>query len=104
MMMLTDKFENNGKTSYSGYKALKTVVQPSPMEGFDAARYAFVKVDKQVNAPGINATHHLNIIVNTETMKVSSTTSGDYEDHQGIDLQALELYNNPAYNKAIPLF
>ena len=104
MMMLTDKFENNVKTSYSGYKYLKTVVQPSPMEGFDAARYAFVKVDKQVNAPGINATHHLNIIVNTETMKVSSTTSGDYEDPQGIYLQALELYNNKAYKKAIPLF
>ena len=104
MMMLTDKFENNVKTSYSGYKYLKTIVQPSPMEGFDAARYAFVKVDKQVNAPGINATHHLNIIVNTETMKVSSTTSGDYEDPQGIYLQALELYNNKAYKKAIPLF
>lgn len=48
MMMVTDKFENNVKTSYSGYKYLKTIVQPSPLEGFDAARYAFVKVDKQV--------------------------------------------------------
>ena len=104
MMMLTDKFENNVKTSYSGYKYLKTVVQPSPMEGFDAARYAFVKVDKQVNAPGINATHHLNIIVNTETMKVSSTTSEDFEDPQSIYLKALEKYNKGDYNSAIPLF
>lgn len=104
MMMVTDKFENNVKTSYSGYKYLKTIVQPSPLEGFDAARYAFVKVDKQVKASGINATHHLNIIVNTENMKVSSTTSGDYEDPQGIYLQALELYNNKKFKKAIPLF
>lgn len=104
MMMVTDKFENNVKTSFSGYKYLKTVVQPSPMEGFDAARYAFVKVDKQVNAPGINATHHLNIIVNTETMKVSSTTSEDFEDPQSIYLKALEKYNKGDYNSAIPLF
>ena len=104
MMMLTDKFENNVKTSYSGYKYLKAVVQPSPLEGFDAATYAFVKVDKQVKAPGINATHHLNIIVNTATMKVSSTTSENFEDPQGIYLQALELYNSKDYKKAIPLF
>jgi len=104
MMMLTDKFENNVKTSYSGYKYLKAVVQPSPLEDFDAATYAFVKVDKQVKAPGINATHHLNIIVNTATMKVSSTTSENFEDPQGIYLQALELYNSKNYKKAIPLF
>ena len=104
MMMLTDKFENNVKTSYSGYKYLKTVVQPSPLKEFDAARYAFVKVDKQVNAPGIKTKQRLNIIVNTATMKVSSTISEDYEDPQRIYLEALELYNNKNYKKAIPLF
>ena len=104
MMMLTDKFENNVKTSFSGYKYLKTVVQPSPLKEFDAARYAFVKVDKQVNAPGIKTKQRLNIIVNTATMKVSSTISEDYEDPQRIYLEALELYNNKNYKKAIPLF
>lgn len=104
MMMVTDKFENNVKTSYAGFQYLKAVVQPSPLEGFDAATYAFVKVDKQVNAPGINATHHLNIIVNTETMKVSSTTSEDFEDPQSIYLKALEKYNSNDFNAAIPLF
>ena len=104
MMMVTDKFENNVKTSYSSYKYLKTIVQPSPLEGFDAARYAFVKVDKEVDAPGIKGKHHLNIIVNTSTMKVSSTTSEDFEDPQSIYLKALEKYNDGDYNSAIPLF
>lgn len=104
MMIVTDKFENNVKTSYSGFKYLKAVVQPSPMEGFDAATYAFVKVDKQVNATGVNAKHHLNIIVNTETMKVSSTTSDDFEDPQSIYLKALEKYNDKRFDAAIPLF
>ena len=67
MMMLTDKFENNVKTSYSGYKYVKTIVQPSPLEGFDAASYAFVKVNKQVNTGSYKAKMNLNVIVNTET-------------------------------------
>lgn len=104
MMLLTDKFENNVKTSYSGFKYLKAIVQPSPLEGFDAATYAFVKVDKEVEAPGIKGKHHLNIIVNTVTMKVSSTTSEDFEDPQGIYLKALENYNNKNFKAAIPLF
>ena len=104
MMMLTDKFENNVKTSYSGYKYVKLVVQPSPLKEFDAARYAFVKVDKQVNAPGIKTKQHLNIIVNTVTMKVSSTISEDYEDPQRVYLEALEKFNEGDYKKAIPLF
>lgn len=104
MMLLTDKFENNVKTSYSGFQYLKAIVQPSPLEGFDAATYAFVKVDKEVEAPGIKGKHHLNIIVNTATMKVSSTTSEDFEDPQGIYLKALEKYNNNDFKAAIPLF
>ncbi|MBP3285902.1 MAG: hypothetical protein J6M15_03055 [Prevotella sp.] len=104
MMMLTDKFENNVKTSYSGYKYIKMVVQPSPLKEFNAATYAFVKVDKQVNAPGIKAKLHLNVIVNTATMKVSSTISEDYEDPQRIYLEALEKYNEGDYSQAIPLF
>ena len=104
MMMVTDKFENNVKTSYSGYKYLKTVVQPSPLEGFDAARYAFVKVDKQVDAPGIKSKQRLNIIVNTSTMKVSSTISEDFEDPQRVYLEALEKFNDGDYKAAVPLF
>ena len=104
MMMVTDKFENNVKTSYSGYKYLKTIVQPSPLEGFDAARYAFVKVDKQVDAQGIKSKQRLNIIVNTSTMKVSSTISEDFEDPQRVYLEALEKFNDGDYKKAIPLF
>lgn len=104
MMMLTDKFENDVKTTYSGYKYVKMVVQPSPLKEFDAARYAFVKVDKQVNASGVKLKHHLNIIVNTATLKVSSTISEDYEDPQRVYLEALEKFNNGDYKKAIPLF
>ncbi len=104
MMTLTDKFENSVKTSYSGYEYVKTVVQPSPLKEFDAASYAFVKVEKKVSAKGINATQHLNIIVNTATMKISSTISEDYEDPQSIYLDALELFNIGDYNGAIPLF
>lgn len=104
MMMLTDKFENNVKTSYSGYKYVKLVVQPSPLKEFDAASYAFVKVDKQVNAPGIKSKQHLNIIVNTATLKVSSTISEDYEDPQRVYLEALELFNDAKYKDAIPMF
>ena len=104
MMMLTDKFENNVKTSYSGYKYLKTVVQPSPLKEFDAARYAFVKVDKQVNAAGMKSKQRLNIIVNTATMKVSSTISEDYEDPQRLYLEALEKFNNKDYKAASPQF
>ena len=104
MMMVTDKFENNVKTSYSGFKYLKAVVQPSPLEGFDAARYAFVKVDKLVDAPGVKSKQRLNIIVNTSTMKVSSTISEDFEDPQRVYLEALEKYNEGDYNSAIPLF
>ena len=104
MMMVTDKFENNVKTTYSGYKYVKMVVQPSPLKEFDAACYAFVKVDKQVNAPGVKSKQHLNIIVNTSTMKVSSTISEDYEDPQRVYLEALEKFNAGDYKKAIPLF
>ena len=104
MMTLTDKFENNVKTSYSGYKYLKTIVQPSPLEGFDAASYAFVKVNKQVNTGSYKAKMNLHIIVNTETMKVSSTISEDYEDPQSIYLEALTKYNEGKYEEAIPLF
>ena len=104
MMMLTDKFENNVKTSFSGFKYLKAVVQPSPLEGFDAARYAFVKVDKQVDAPGIKSKQRLNIIVNTSTMKVSSTISEDFEDPQRVYLEALEKFNDGDYKAAVPLF
>ena len=104
MMTLTDKFENNVKTSYSGYKYVKTIVQPSPLEGFDAASYAFVKVNKQVNTGRYKAKMNLNVIVNTETMKVSSTISEDYEDPQSIYLEALTKYNEGKYEEAIPLF
>ena len=104
MMMVTDKFENNVKTSYSGYKYVKMVVQPSPLKEFDAARYAFVKVDKQVDAPGIKSKQRLNIIVNTSTMKVSSTISEDYEDPQRVYLEALEKFNDGDYKAAVPLF
>lgn len=104
MMMLTDKFENKVKTSFSGYKYVKLVIQPSPLKEQDAARYAFVKVDKQVKAQGINSKQKLNIIVNTATMKVSSTISEDYEDPQKIYLEALEKFNDGNYKAAIPLF
>ena len=104
MMMLTDKFENNVKTSYSGYKYLKTIVQPSPLEGFDAAKYAFVQVKKQVNTGSYQAKMNLHIIVNTATMKVSSTISEDYEDPQSVYLTALEKFNDKDYKAAIPLF
>lgn len=104
MMVLTDKFENNVKTSYSGFKYVKLVVQPSPLKEFDAAQYAFVKVDKQVETSGMKAKQHLNIIVNTATMKVSSTISEDYEDPQRIYMEALEEFNGGNYKQAIPLF
>ena len=104
MMMLTDKFENNVKTSYSGYKYVKTIVQPSPLEGFDATSYAFVKVNKQVNTGSYKAKMNLNVIVNTETKKVSSTISEDYEDPQSIYLEALEKFNDKDYKAAIQLF
>ncbi len=104
MMMLTDKFENNVKTSYAGYKYLKTVVQPSPLKEFDATSYAFIKVDKQLTINGKKTKQRLNIIVNTATMKVSSTISEDYEDPQRIYLEALERFNNKEYKEAIPLF
>ena len=105
MMMLTDKFENNVKTSYSGFKYIKLIVQPSPMKEFDAASYAFIKVDKQLNAPGLKSKkQHLNIIVNTATMKVSSTISEDYEDPQSVYMKALEMFNDGKYKSAIPLF
>ena len=104
MMMLTDKFEHNVKTSYSGYKYIKTIVQPSPLKDFDATTYAFVKVDKQVNTVNFKSKQHLNVIVNIATMKVSSTISEDYEDPQRVYLEALEMFNNGDYKKAIPMF
>ncbi len=105
MMMLTDKFENNVKTSYSGFKYIKLIVQPSPMKEFDAASYAFVKVDKQLNATGLKVKkQHLNIIVNTATLKVSSTISEDYEDPQSVYMKGLEMFNEGKYKSAIPLF
>jgi TPR repeat protein len=105
MMMLTDKFENNVKTSYSGFKYVKLIVQPSPMKEFDAASYAFVKVDKQLNATGLKVKkQHLNIIVNTATLKVSSTISEDYEDPQSVYMKGLEMFNEGKYKSAIPLF
>ena len=104
MMMLTDKYENSVKTSYSGFKYIKLVVQPSPLKEFDAASYAFIKVDKQINSGSIKSKQHLNIIVNTATMKVSSTISEDYEDPQKIYLEALEKFNEKDYKSAIPMF
>ena len=104
MMVLTDKFENSVKTNYSGFKYIKLVVQPSPLKEFDAASYAFVKVDKQVNAGSMKSKQHLNIIVNTATLKISSTISEDYEDPQRIYLEALEKFNEGKYKTAIPLF
>lgn len=104
MMMLTDKFDNKVKTSFSGYKYVKLVIQPSPLKEQDAARYAFVKVDKLIKAKGINSKQKLNIIVNTATMKVSSTISEEYEDPQKTYLEALEKFNEGNYNAAIPLF
>ena len=103
MMMLTDKFDNNVKARHSGYKYLKSVSQPSPL-GFDAVTYAFVKADKKIEAPGYSGASKLNILVNTSTMKVSSTISEDYEDPQGIYFQALELYNQGDLDGALPLF
>lgn len=103
MMMLTDKFENNIKTSYSGYKYIKYVVQPSPLKEFDAARYAFIKVSKNIENKGIKLKQNLNILVNTTTMKVSSTISEDYEDPQRIYLEALEKFNAGNYNATIPM-
>ena len=103
MMMLTDKFENNIKTSYSGYKYIKYVVQPSPLKEFDAARYAFIKVSKNIESKGIKLKQNLNILVNTTTMKVSSTISEDYEDPQRIYMEALEKFNAGNYNATIPM-
>ena len=103
MMMLTDKFENNIKTSYSGYKYIKYVVQPSPLKEFDAARYAFIKVSKSIESKGIKLKQNLNILVNTTTMKVSSTISEDYEDPQRIYMEALEKFNAGNYNATIPM-
>lgn len=104
MMLLTDQFENNVKTTYSGYQYLKSVVQPSPLKEFEPTTFAFVKVDKQLTAPGINSKLHLNVVVNTATMKVSSTISEDYEDPQRIYLEGLEKFNDGNYAQAIPLF
>lgn len=103
MMMLTDKFENNIKTTYSGYKYIKYVVQPSPLKEFDAARYAFIKVSKNIEGKGIKLRQNLNILVNTTTMKVSSTISEDYEDPQRIYLEALEKFNAGNYTATIPM-
>lgn len=103
MMMLTDKFENNIKTSYSGYKYIKYVVQPSPLKEFEAARYAFIKVSKNIESKGIKLRQNLNILVNTTTMKVSSTISEDYEDPQRIYMEALEKFNAGNYNATIPM-
>ena len=104
MMLLTDKYDNKVKTSYSGFEYLEAIVQPSPMKDFDATTYAVVKVDKNVNVEGKKTLHHLKITVNTSTMKVSSTTSEDYEDPQGVYLEALKQFNEEQYQKAIPLF
>lgn len=103
MMMLTDKFENNIKTSYSGYKYIKYVVLPSPLKEFEAARYAFIKVSKNIESKGIKLKQNLNILVNTTTMKVSSTISEDYEDPQRIYMEALEKFNAGNYNATIPM-
>lgn len=103
MMMLTDKFENNIKTTYSGYKYIKYVVQPSPLKEFEAARYAFIKVSKNIESKGIKLRQNLNILVNTTTMKVSSTISEDYEDPQRIYMEALEKFNAGNYNATIPM-
>lgn len=104
MMILTDKYDNNVKTSYSGYKFIKAVVQPSPLKEFDAVRYALIKVDKQVITSGFKSNQHLNIIVNTSTMKVSSTISEDYEDPQKFYIEGLEKFNDGKYDAALPLF
>lgn len=104
MMMLTDKYDNKVKTSYSGFEYLEAIVQPSPMKDFDATTYAVINVDKYVNVEGKKSLHHLKITVNTSTMKVSSTTSEDYEDPQGVYLEALKQFNKEQYQKAIPLF
>lgn len=104
MMQITEKFDNNVKTSFSGFKYVKTVVQPSGIEGFPAARYAFVKVDKKVDAKGFKATNHFNILVNLDNLKISSTISEDYEDPQSIYLNGLEMFNYMEYKKAANLF
>ena len=104
MMMITENYEHEVQTSFSGYKYMKTVVQPSPLKGFDAAVYAFVSVKKSIKTKNFNSKMSQNILVNTSTMKISSTISEDYEDPQGIYMDALEKYNNEDYDAAIPLF
>lgn len=103
MMMLTSKYDNNVKTRHSGYKYLRTIYQPSPI-GLDGVSYAQVKVDKEAEAGGEKRKSHLHITVNTATMKVSSTTSEDYEDPQGIFYDALDLYNQGDMDGALKKF
>lgn len=104
MMMITSKYENEVKTSFSGFKYLKTVTQPSIDPTLPAAQYALVKVSKTINATGLKGKPNLNIVVNVMTMKISSTISEDYEDPQRIYLDALEKYNSGNYEGAIPDF
>lgn len=104
MMMVTDRFMHSVQTSYSGFQYVKSIEQPSTLPEFKAASYAFVKVVKQVKTPDFSSKQRLNIIVNTATMKVSSTISQDYEDPQSIYLEGLEKFNEEKYTEAMPLF
>ena len=103
MMMLTSKYDNNVKTHHSGYKYLRTVFQPSPI-GLDGVSYAQVKVDKSIDLSGVRQKSNLHITVNTATMKVSSTTSADYESPQEIFYDALDLYNQGDMSGALEKF
>lgn len=103
MTMLTSKYDNSLPMRHSGYKYLRTVFQPSPI-GLEGVGYALVKVDKEMELGGKKQKSHLNITVNTSTMKVSSTTSADYEDPQGIYYDALDLYNQGDMSGALEKF
>lgn len=104
MMMLTSKYDNEVKVTHTGFKYVKTVEQKTTVTDLQAARWAFVSIRKQLNGKGMKASERLNVLVNVNTMKVSSTISEDYEDPQSIYLSALEKFNSGNYAEAIPLF
>lgn len=104
MMLLTSKYDNEVKVTHTGFKYVKTVEQRTTVEDFQAARWAFVSVKKQLSGKGLKSAERLNILVDVNTMKISSTVSEDYEDPQSIYLAALEKFNAGKYAEAIPLF
>ncbi len=104
MMMVTNKYEHKVKAQYSGFKYVKTVTQPTPLPGFDAASFAFVNVNKVSDVQGTKITSRQSILVNTATMKISSTISEDYEDPQALYFEALEKFNEDDLDAALPLF